>query len=67
MPLKREVVSDGSANLDERELVARAQKDSVSAFSVLVERYRTMVYSRARELAGNDADAEDACQETFLV
>jgi len=46
--------------------VARARDGDSEAFRVLVERHSRSVYNVAYRLTGNQADAEDVVQETFL-
>lgn len=48
------------------DLVARAAAGDGSAFRVLVERHRAMVYRIAYQFAGNHHDAEDIAQDVFL-
>src|SRR6266568_6246484 len=51
--------SDGAA-------VARAQSGDGDAFRVLVERHSRSVFRLAFRMTGNEEDAEDVVQETFL-
>src|ERR1700751_2229989 len=51
--------SDGAA-------VARAQSGDGDAFRVLVERHSRSVFRLAFRMTGNEQDAEDVVQETFL-
>jgi RNA polymerase sigma-70 factor (ECF subfamily) len=46
--------------------VARARTGDGEAFRVLVERYGRSVFRLAFRLTGNEQDAEDVVQETFL-
>jgi RNA polymerase sigma-70 factor (ECF subfamily) len=48
------------------DLVARAAAGDGSAFHVLVERHRTMVYRIAYQFARNHHDAEDITQDVFI-
>jgi RNA polymerase sigma-70 factor (ECF subfamily) len=47
-------------------LARRALAADASALELLVSRYQAKVYSLARRLTGNRADAEEAAQECFL-
>jgi RNA polymerase sigma-70 factor (ECF subfamily) len=47
-------------------LAERAASGDVSAFEQLVHRYHARVYRLARRLTGDDSDAQDALQDTFL-
>lgn len=47
-------------------LMRLAQGGDFHAFEELVERYRDRVYRIARRILGQDQDAEDATQQTFL-
>ncbi|GBD34961.1 ECF RNA polymerase sigma-E factor [bacterium HR36] len=49
------------------DLVARARSGDFEAFQEIVLRYQSRIYTFARRLLGNDADAEDVTQETFLA
>lgn len=51
---------------DEGELVAQALAGDLRAFETIVQRYESRVFRLARRMMGNDADAEDVLQETFL-
>lgn len=53
--------------LTEEELVARAQKGDRQAMSRLVIDYRSRIYHLGLRLTGNEQDAEDILQETFLI
>jgi RNA polymerase sigma-70 factor (ECF subfamily) len=48
------------------DLIARAAGGDVSAFQILVERHRSMVYRVAYQFAGNHHDAEDIAQDVFI-
>jgi RNA polymerase sigma-70 factor, ECF subfamily len=48
------------------DLISRAAGGDPSAFQVLVERHRAMVYRVAYQFAGNHHDAEDIAQDVFI-
>ena len=48
------------------DLISRAAGGDVSAFQMLVERHRSMVYRVAYQFAGNHHDAEEIAQEVFI-
>jgi RNA polymerase sigma-70 factor (ECF subfamily) len=48
------------------DLVTRAAGGDHTAFDLLVERHRAMVYRVAYQFAGNHHDAEDIAQEVFI-
>jgi len=50
----------------DEDLAARAAAADTSAFEALVTRYQARVFSLACRLTGNDGDAADVLQETFL-
>ena len=52
---------------DDRELIAAIRDGSESAFNILVDRHQQAVRTFLRRLLGNDADADDMAQETFLA
>jgi RNA polymerase sigma-70 factor (ECF subfamily) len=51
---------------DERKLVIRAQQGDLDAFGELVQRHQTAVFNVAYRMFGEQREAEDAAQETFL-
>jgi len=59
------MVVPGAEATDET-LVARAVAGDELAFEDLVRRYQARAYRLAARLTGNDGDAQDALQETFL-
>ena len=51
---------------DDPGLLARARAGDLAAFEELVNRHERRVYTIARRITGNDHDAEDVTQQTFL-
>ncbi len=51
---------------EEKVWVQRALAGDQEAFACLVKAYQTAVYNLAYRMLGNEAEAEDAAQETFL-
>lgn len=52
---------------DDVELVTAVRARSELAFNLLVDRYQQAVRTFLRRLLGNEADADDMAQETFLA
>jgi RNA polymerase sigma factor (sigma-70 family) len=52
--------------LDERELVARAQRGDADAYEELVRAYQGIAFRTAYVLAASAADAEEAAQDGFV-
>lgn len=52
--------------MDEKQLVAQAQAGDFDAFAKLIEANKQKVFALVRRLAGNNEDAEDIVQDTFL-
>ena len=52
--------------LDERELVARAQRGDADAYQELVRAYQGIAFRTAYVIAGSVADAEEAAQDAFV-
>ncbi|TKJ39981.1 RNA polymerase subunit sigma [candidate division LCP-89 bacterium B3_LCP] len=59
MAIENDPVSD-------QELVARAKRGDVKAFSLLVERYQDMVYTLACRTLSDPVRAEDMAQDAFV-
>jgi RNA polymerase sigma-70 factor (ECF subfamily) len=51
---------------NEAEIIARAQAGDTAAFERLVVEHQTFVYNLAYRVLGNEQEAEDAAQETFV-
>ncbi|MEZ5408390.1 MAG: RNA polymerase sigma factor [Acidimicrobiales bacterium] len=49
------------------ELVARAQQGDRAAMEALLGRHYERVHTICRRIAGNEADADDACQEALMA
>lgn len=52
---------------DDVELVSQVRAGSELAFNLLVDRHQQAVRTFLRKLLGNEADADDMAQETFLA
>lgn len=53
-------------SVSDRELLQRSASGDRAAFDAFVERHGADVFRYARWVAGNEADAEDVLQQTFL-
>ena len=51
---------------DEKAVIAKAKGGDERAFEELVTRYERLVYAVCLKLLGNEPDAQDAAQETFI-
>ena len=54
------------AELEDRELVLRAQNQDLDAYDELMRRYQSRIYSLLYNMTSNNEDAEDLMQEVFL-
>src|SRR6185295_17693173 len=52
---------------DDRALIVAIRGGSEPAFNILIDRHQQAVRTFLRRLLGNDADADDMAQETFLA
>jgi RNA polymerase sigma-70 factor (ECF subfamily) len=64
MNLEKQTMIHSEATVEQ--LVRAAQHGDRRAFGRLVERYQRSVYALAEQRLGNDAEAQDLCQEVFL-
>jgi RNA polymerase sigma-70 factor (ECF subfamily) len=55
------------AQLDDTELVARTTRGDQAAFEVLMRRYNSKLFRVARSILKDDAEAEDALQDAYLL
>lgn len=56
----------GSALLADAELVARAGRGDALAFETIMRRHNRLLFRSARGVVGDDAEAQDVVQETYL-
>ena len=56
----------GSVLLADAELVARAGRGDELAFETIVRRHNRLLFRTARGVVGDDAEAQDVVQETYL-
>lgn len=54
------------ATKDDKHIIRQIKKGDVAAYSVLIDRYRHMVFTLAMQLLKNEADAEEVAQDAFL-
>lgn len=57
---------EAKMDLDANQLIAMARKDNAGATVRLIELYYERIYAFLRRLAGNDSDAADLTQRTFI-
>lgn len=55
------------SELSDETLIARVLAGDTQLFAVLVRRYNQRLFRVARSIVANDADAEDALQQTYLA
>ena len=57
----------GQPSSDEEHIIRRCLAGDKEAFSVLVERYKTMVYTVSYRMLGDADSANDAAQDSFIA
>lgn len=57
----------GQPSADEEHIIRRCLAGETEAFSVLVERYKIMVYTTAYRILGDAESANDAAQDSFVA
>ena len=66
MAVHRARAFDSSNDKTDEDLVAQVQNGDTEAFAVLIRRYNQRLYRVVRGIAGDDASAEDALQQTYM-
>jgi RNA polymerase sigma-70 factor (ECF subfamily) len=56
----------GESQLSDQEVIARVMAGDTALFEVLMRRYNQRVYRVARSILGNDSEAEDVMQESYV-
>src|SRR5215467_12236594 len=64
--MKSESLRDSRMEWSDETAVARARTGDADAFRVLVERHSRALFRLAYRMTGNEQDAEDVVQESFL-
>jgi RNA polymerase sigma-70 factor, ECF subfamily len=64
--LPKDVIVKASQQFEEFELIHRSQAGDTEAFGELVTRYRSKIFNMIYGIVGNETDAWDLAQETFL-
>ena len=64
--LRQEVSVKASQQSEDLELIHRSQAGDTDAFDELVTKYRTKIFSMIYGIVGNECDAWDLAQESFL-
>jgi RNA polymerase sigma-70 factor (ECF subfamily) len=52
--------------MDEQQLVARAKSGDFDAFNALINMHKGRIFALAARMTGNEQDAEDIVQDTFI-
>src|SRR4029453_10968531 len=60
------MIHDEKSNRSDKELARLAANGDAAAFDEIYSRHRRFVYSLAVRMTGNQADAEDLTQESFV-
>jgi RNA polymerase sigma-70 factor, ECF subfamily len=56
----------GLAHLSDEEIVNRVLEGDVSLFEIIIRRHNQLLYRVTRSILGNDTEAEDVMQETYV-
>ena len=64
--LPQEVIVKASPQFEDLELIHRCQSGDTEAFGQLVTKYRVKIFSMIYGIVGNECDAWDLAQESFL-
>ena len=51
---------------DDKYIIKQVRKGDIAAYSMLIDRYKHMVFTLALQLMKNEADAEEVAQDAFL-
>ncbi|WP_291861608.1 sigma-70 family RNA polymerase sigma factor [Marinilabilia sp.] len=51
---------------DEKHIIKKIKQGDVSAYSVLIDKYRKMVYTLVLQILKNESDAEEVAQDAFF-
>jgi RNA polymerase sigma-70 factor, ECF subfamily len=54
------------AHLSDEEIVKRVLEGDVSLFEIIIRRHNQLLYRVTRSIVGNDSEAEDVMQETYV-
>jgi RNA polymerase sigma-70 factor (ECF subfamily) len=66
MPQQRSMAPDSASHLSENELVSLARAGSAAAFREIMQRNNPRLFRLVRGILRDDAEAEDALQETYV-
>src|SRR5215213_6767043 len=66
-PMTKPLPHAGSADAPDEELARRVAKGDQASFEALMRRHNRAMFRTARAILGDDAEAEDALQEAYLL